>query len=257
MTTASPSPAVGHELPATLHSNEDLCQTLDVTPEWIVEKTGIRARAVAGPQDSASGFAIAAARKAIAMAGIEPSEIDLIIVATFSGDYIFPPVSAKVGLELGARDAQIFDLQANCTGFVAAMTTASDRMRVDPDVRHALVIGTELASRYIDRTDANTAIFLADGAGAAILSRTDPQHGIISSAFHTDASNYEAVRMRGGGSSHSRLGRAHDPAIDHMEMNGVATWEAGDHPPAQGDPPRLREEWRRAGGPRLLRVPPG
>lgn len=216
---------VGHHLPEGRESNETLCRTLDVTPEWIVEKTGIRARAVAGPDDHASGFALSAARKAVAMAGVDPAEIDLIIVATFSGDYIFPPVSAKVALELGAKDAQVFDLQANCTGFVTALTSASDRMRVDPDVRNALVIGVELCTRYIDRTDANTAIFLADGAGAAMLSRTAPEHGILASAFHTDPSNFEAVRMRGGGSSHSRISRDFDPAIDLMEMNGVATWK--------------------------------
>jgi 3-oxoacyl-[acyl-carrier-protein] synthase III len=81
-------------------------------------------------------------------------------------------------------------------------------------------------SRYIDRSDVNTAIYLSDGAGAAVLSRSDdPKDGIISSAFHTDSSNYESVRMRGGGSSHPLIGRAFDPAVDYMEMNGIATWK--------------------------------
>lgn len=216
---------VGHHLPAAWEDNEALCRNLDVTPEWIVEKTGIQRRYIAAPDDSASGYAVAAARRALAMADVPASEIDLIIVCTFSGDYIFPPVSAKVQLELGAADAQIFDLQANCTGFVTGLTTASDRMRVDPGVRHALVIGVELCSRYIDRRDVNTAIYLSDGAGAAVLSRAAPEHGIKASAFFTDASNFEAVRMRGGGSSHGMIGRSYDPAVDHMEMNGIATWK--------------------------------
>ncbi|MBC9030949.1 ketoacyl-ACP synthase III [Sphingomonas sp. JC676] len=216
---------VGHHLPETSEDNEALCRNLDVTPEWIVEKTGIQRRYIAAPEDSASAYAVAAARRAVTMAGVPANEIDLIIVCTFSGDYIFPPVSAKVQLEIGAVNAQIFDLQANCTGFVTGLTAASDRMRVDPTVRNALVIGVELCSRYIDRKDVNTAIYLSDGAGAAVLSRTAPEYGIKASAFHTDASNFEAVRMRGGGSSHGMIGRAYDPAVDHMEMNGIATWK--------------------------------
>jgi 3-oxoacyl-[acyl-carrier-protein] synthase-3 len=99
-------------------------------------------------------------------------------------------------------------------------------MKVDPTVRHAVVIGVEFLSRYIDRTDVNTAIYLSDGAGAAVLSRADdPDDGIRSSAFHTDSSNFESVRMRGGGSSFPLHGRDFDPAVDLMEMNGIATWK--------------------------------
>ena len=216
---------VGHHLPATVESNEELCRNLDVTPEWIVEKTGILQRYIAGPDDSASSLSIAAARKALARANIAADQVDLIIVCTFSGDYIYPPVSAKVQHVLGATHAQIFDVQANCTGFVTGLTVASDRMRVDPSVRHALVIGVELNSRYVDRSDVNTAIYLSDGAGAAVLSRADGDVGIMQSAFHTDGSNYEAVRMRGGGSSHGARGREFDASVDYMEMNGIATWK--------------------------------
>ena len=216
---------VGHCLPANFEDNETLCRSLDVTPEWIIEKTGIQRRYIAAPEDSASGYAVNAAQRALEMAGIHANEVDLIIACTFSGDYIFPPMSAKVQMELKATHAQIFDLQANCTGFVTGLTVASDRMKIDSSVRHALVIGVELCSRYIDRTDVNTAIYLSDGAGAAVLSRVDTDLGIKSSAFHTDSSNYEAVRMRGGGSSFPMHGRLFDPAIDLMEMNGIATWK--------------------------------
>lgn len=217
---------VGHHLPEHVEDNATLCLQLDVTPEWIVEKTGIERRHIAGPDDSASSFAVIAAQRALDMAGVSADEVDLIIACTFSGDYIFPPLSAKVQRELKASRAQIFDLQANCTGFVTGLTVASDRMKVDPSVRHALVIGVELLSRYIDRRDVSTAIYLSDGAGAALLSRTDdPAKGIQASAFHTDSSNYEAVRMRGGGSSFPLRGRLFDPAVDLMEMNGIATWK--------------------------------
>ena len=216
---------VGHQLPETVEDNESLCRNLEVEPDWIVEKTGIQRRYIAGPEDSASSLSIAASNKSLKMARVSPDEVDLIIVCTFSGDYIFPPVSAKVQVEIGASNAQIFDVQANCTGFVTGLTVASDRMRVDPTVRNALVVGVELNSRYVNRSDVNTAIYLSDGAGAAVLSRAPGEVGIMSSAFHTDGSNYEAVRMRGGGSSHCSVGREFDPTVDYMEMNGIATWK--------------------------------
>lgn len=216
---------VGHHLPEQAEDNSTLCLGLDVTPNWILEKTGIEKRYVADPDDSASDYATKAGQRALEMAAVIPDQIDLIVVCTFSGDYLFPPVSAKVQQQLKAAHAQIFDVQVNCTGFVTGLTIASDRMKVDPSVRHALVIGVEFMTRYIDRTDVNTAIYLSDGAGAAVLSRVEPNLGIQASAFHTDSSNFEAVRMRGGGSSFQRHGKVFDPAIDYMEMNGIATWK--------------------------------
>jgi len=98
-------------------------------------------------------------------------------------------------------------------------------MRVDATVRNALVIGVELNSRYINRADVNSAIYMSDGAGAAVLSRVENRKGIIASAFYTDSSNFEAVRMRGGGSSFNAKDRVLDPSVDYMEMNGIATWK--------------------------------
>ena len=216
---------VGHHLPDLIENNETLCANLDVTPDWILQKTGIKRRYLARPEDSASDFAAKAAHNALKMAGLVADEVDLILVCTFSGDYIFPPVSAKVQMLLKAPHAQIFDVQANCTGFVTGLTVASDRMLVDSTVRNALVIGVELNSRYIDRADVNSAIYMSDGAGAAVLTRTEKGRGIMASAFHTDSSNFEAVRMRGGGSSYGLKDRKWNPEVDHMEMNGIATWK--------------------------------
>jgi 3-oxoacyl-[acyl-carrier-protein] synthase-3 len=216
---------VGHHLPESAEDNLTLCANLEVSPEWIIEKTGIQRRYIAHKDESASEYAVKSALRAIKMAGILPEEVDLIIACTFSADYIFPPLSAKIQMEICATNAQIFDLQANCTGFLTGLTVASDRMKVDSTVRNALVIGVEFLSRYIDRTDVNTAIYLSDGAGAAVLSRANSEAGILSSAFHTDSSNYEAVRMRGGGSSFPIKGRSFDAEIDLMQMNGIATWK--------------------------------
>src|SRR5450830_621406 len=217
---------VGHVLAGRVETNEELCAILpDTTPSWILEKTGIKRRYLARDGDSASGFSVAAAKDAIRMAGILPEEIGLIIACTFSPDYIFPPVSAKIQMELQAKQAQIFDVQANCSGFVTGLTIASDRMLVDDTVKYALVVGVELHTRFIDRRDVNTAIYFSDGAGAAILGRVPKGLGIQSSAFFTDSSNYEAVRFRGGGSSSPIAGRNFSPEIDYIEMNGLATWK--------------------------------
>src|SRR3954453_23211507 len=155
-------------------------------------------------------MAIAAARRAIEMAGIPAQDVGLVIACTFSADYSFPPVSDKIQHEIGAAGAQIFDVQANCAGFVTGLTVASDRMRCEPELDYAVVVGVELHTRFIDRADVNTAIYFSDGAGAAVLGRVEAGHGIQSSAFFTDSSNYEAVRLRNGGS---------------IEQNGLATWK--------------------------------
>jgi len=216
---------VGHHLPAIFETNEMLCKNLDVSPEWIIEKTGIKGRYIASESDSASDYATIASLKAIETAGITADQIDLIIVCTFSADYIFPPLSAKVHQNIKATGAQIFDIQANCCGFVTGLTAATDRMLADKSVRNALVVGVEMNSRYVDRSDVNTSIYLSDGAGAAILGRNDTGKGIIASAFFTDSSNYESVRMRGGGSSFRLQDRGFDSSVDLMEMNGIATWK--------------------------------
>jgi len=234
---------VGHHLPAYSEDNQSLCANLDVTPEWIIEKTGIERRYIAAPDDTAWAYAVAAAHQALDMAGILPDQLGLIVACTFSGDYQFPPLSAKVAQQLGAANAQIFDLQANCAGFVAGLTAASDRLKVDPSVGYALVIGVELCSRYIDRKDVNTAVYLSDGAGAAVLGPVVTGQGIQASAFHTDTSNYEAVRLRGGGSSFPNNGRPFDAAVDLMEMNGIATWKQA----ISHLPPTIRRACSKAG----------
>ena len=227
MTAAVTISGVGHHLPETVQDNESLCAGLEVTPEWIIEKTGIEQRHVAGPDDTASGFAIAAAERALAMAGVAAAEVDLIIACTFSGDYVYPPLSAQVQRALQANDAQVLDVQVNCTGFVTGLTIASDRMKVDPD--RAACGGRRgrdahpLHRRHATSTPRST---WPTAPGAAVLSRSaDPEAGIQASAFSTDSSNFEAVRMRGGGSSFRSQGRDFDPAVDFMEMNGIATWK--------------------------------
>jgi 3-oxoacyl-[acyl-carrier-protein] synthase-3 len=215
-----------HYLPEKIQTNEELCEVMtDVTPEWILTKTGIKRRYIATIDDSSSSMATIAAKKMLDKFNISPDKISLIVTATFSPDYMFPPVSAKIQLNLQAKNAQIIDVNTNCTGFVTALTIASDRMRIDDTYEYALVIGVELHTRFINPQDKETAIFFSDGAGVALLGKVKKGLGIINSNFHTDSSTYESVRFRGGGSSYPFLNRLFTPEIDYIEMNGLATWK--------------------------------
>jgi 3-oxoacyl-[acyl-carrier-protein] synthase-3 len=217
---------VSHYLPDIIQTNEELCQIMsDVTPEWILSKTGIKRRYIASKDDSSSSMATVAAKKLLDKCNISPDKINLIVTATFSPDYMFPPVSAKIQLNLGAKNAQIIDVNTNCTGFVTALTIASDRMLIDDTYEYALVIGVELHTRFINPQDKETAIFFSDGASVALLGKVKRGLGIINSKFLTDSSSYESVRFRGGGSSYPLLNRVFTPEIDYIEMNGLATWK--------------------------------
>lgn len=218
--------STSHYIAKYLQTNEELCKVMtDVTPEWILGKTGIKRRFIASSDESTSSMASVAAEEAIKKCNINPEDIGLIVVATFSPDYMFPPVSAKIQKNLNAINAQIIDINTNCTGFVTALTVASDRMKVDKSVKYAVVIGAELHTRFINPKDKETAIFFSDGAGVAILGQVKEGTGIIKSSFKTDSSTYESVRYRGGGSSYPYINREFDESIDFIEMNGLATWK--------------------------------
>lgn len=215
-----------HYLPEKIQTNEELCEIMtDVTPEWIISKTGIKRRYLAGKEDSSSSMSTIASKKLLDKLNIDPEDLGLIVVATFSPDYMFPPVSVKIQRDINAKNAQIIDINTNCSGFVTALTLASDRMLVDKTLKYSLVIGVELHTRFINPKDKETAIYFSDGAGVAILGKVEKKFGIIESKFLTDSSTYEAVRLRGGGSSFPIAGRVFSPEIDYIEMNGLATWK--------------------------------
>ena len=211
----------GHSLAIREVGNIELCESLNVTPEWIEKKTGIKARRIAGKDETASSFALKASISALNDAGVRAGDIGLIIVATFSADYIFPAAAVRLQSDLGIRGGHAFDVQANCSGLVTALTLAAERMSCDESIPYALVVGLELCSRYTDSADFESAIYLSDGAGAIVLGRSNVQ-GYIGSAFWTESSNYESVRLRGGGSNWRESDRYESSKF--MEMNGLATW---------------------------------
>lgn len=219
--------ATGHYLPKNIQTNEDLCQSLtDTTPEWIIEKTGIKRRYFVSEDETASSMALNACKSVFAKSGVTANEIGLIVVASFSQDYLFPPLSAKLHKDIGApKDCQIFDVNTNCTGSVTAMTLAAERMQSNHDIKYSLVIGVEVLSRFTNQCDKDTAIFFSDGASAVLLGKVAKGYGLINSKFLTDSSTYESVRLRGGGSSYPMNNRVFNPEIDFIEQNGLATWK--------------------------------
>jgi 3-oxoacyl-(acyl-carrier-protein) synthase III len=164
---------VGKYLPDRVLSNADLERSTGMSAAEIEEKTGIRERRQARDDETASEMSAAAARDALAMAGIAPEELGLIITCTFTGDYVYPAVSCRIQDIIGARNAGAFDIMANCTGFQVGLGVASDRLLADPSVGPALVVGTALQSRFINYADAASAIYFGDGVGAAVLDRVD------------------------------------------------------------------------------------
>lgn len=215
-----------HTLGSVLQSNEEVCSRLvETTPEWIVAKTGIKQRYHISDEQSASSLAITVAKELVEKLNVSKDEIGLVIVASFSQDYLFPPLSAKLHSELSLpKTCQIIDVNVNCTGFVTALTIASERMICDNTIKKALVVGVEVLSSFTNPEDKDTAIFFSDGAAGILLEQVEKDNGYIASSFLTDSSTYESVRMRGGGSSFP-LHRNNPLSAQFIEQNGLATWK--------------------------------
>jgi 3-oxoacyl-[acyl-carrier-protein] synthase-3 len=179
----------GSYLPERRLSNQDLVQQLaargiETSDDWIVERTGIRARHFAAEGEFASDMAAHACRRAMQAAGVEPTEIDLIIVATSTPDRVFPSTAAILQHKLGISGCPVFDVQAVCSGFVYALTVANALIQ-NGSARKALVVGAEVFSRILDFNDRTTCVLFGDGAGAVVLQASDTP-GILASDLHAD-----------------------------------------------------------------------
>ncbi len=179
----------GSALPARCVSNDELARELatrgiETSNDWIVERTGIRQRYVASADESTSGLAVLAARRAMEAAKVGPDQIDLIILATSTPDMIFPSTACLVQAQLGIKGGAAFDLQAVCSGFVYALSTADALVRAG-NYRRILVIGAETFSRILDWNDRKTCVLFGDGAGAVVLEASDTP-GILASKLHAD-----------------------------------------------------------------------
>jgi 3-oxoacyl-[acyl-carrier-protein] synthase-3 len=196
----------GSALPKRRIDNEELAQTVDTTDAWIVERTGIRSRYVAGDGETTASLATDAARRALDHAGVIASDIDLIVLATATPDQTFPSSATKVQAALGVDDCIAFDVHAVCTGFLYALSVADSMLR-SGNAGKALVIGAETFSRILDWEDRATCVLFGDGAGALVLSAEETDSGILATKLHADGRHNDLLFVDGGPSTTGTVGK--------------------------------------------------
>ena len=205
----------GAYLPERVMTNAELSRLVETSDEWIAERTGIRQRHIAAPEEKTSDLAVAAAQKAMQVAGVGPADIDLVIVATATPDLTFPATAAITQAKLGIENGAAFDIQAVCTGFVYALSTA-EKFLASGQHKRALVIGAETFSRIIDWEDRTTCVLFGDGAGAFVVSAQPEEEagerGILSSYLRCDGRMTDLLYVDGGVSATGTVG--------HLRMHG-------------------------------------
>lgn len=206
----------GSYLPERVVTNAELAEAVATTDEWIVQRTGIRQRHIAAEGELTSDLAIAASLRALACAGLQANDIDLIVLATTTPDDTFPATATKVQAALGITHGAAFDVQAVCAGFVYALAVADNFIKAG-QAQCALVIGAETFTRLLDWEDRTTCVLFGDGAGAVILEAVDetPQNagfGVLSTHLHSDGRYRDILYVDGGPSATKTVG--------HVQMNG-------------------------------------
>ena len=210
----------GRSVPPTVRTNHDLAARLDTTDEWIVTRTGIRERRIAGPDQSASSLGAEAARAALDDAGLEPNEIDLILCATITGDCPFPATANFIQQRLGIAQCASFDIAAACSGFVYALVTGGTFLLTGA-YRNILVVGTEVISRFVDQEDRTTCVIFGDGAGAAVIAAAaDPSQQLLVHTLGVEAELTKLIWVPAGGSVEPASTRTVNERLHYMRMQG-------------------------------------
>ena len=188
----------GMYVPEPVLTNDDISKLVDTSDEWIRERTGIRERHIARENEFPSTLGVEAAIKALQIANLAPTELDLIICTSSSPEYIFPATACLIQDQIGATKAGAFDLQAACSGFVFSINMAAQAIR-SGSIKSALIVGTEVLSRFVNWKDRNTCILFGDGAGAFVLQASDAPGGVMSAVMHSDGSGANSLIIPGGG----------------------------------------------------------
>jgi 3-oxoacyl-[acyl-carrier-protein] synthase III len=209
----------GKYLPTEILTNQYFEDTVDTTDEWIRTRTGVLERRRAHPKENTSGLATKAAWQAMDVAGVSPEDIDLILMATITPDYVFPGAAYMVQDALGASHAAAFDLNAGCSGFVYGMVVASDMIRAG-SCQTALVIGAEILTRITDYNDRSTCVLFGDGAGAVVLQASEAPGGVLASVLGADGSGGASLQQPAGGSRHPASRETVDNRLHYIKMNG-------------------------------------
>jgi 3-oxoacyl-[acyl-carrier-protein] synthase-3 len=211
----------GMEVPAQVLSNSDLEAIVETNDDWIYTRTGIRERRIADQRETTTSLATRAAQKALDVADILPSEIDLIIVATATPEHSFPSTASLVQDLLGATNAGAFDLAAACSGFVYGLDIAAGKIQLG-SINNAIVIGAETLSRVTDWTDRGTCILFGDGAGAVVLQGSDIPGGVLNTVLHSDGSGWDMLTLPTPNSSDTYLQDGlHQANRIYMDGKGV------------------------------------
>ena len=205
--------------PDRVITNEELSGRMDTSDEWITSRTGIKERRVAAPHESTATMALRAAQDALQVAGVAPQDLDLIIVATLTKDYLFPATACLVQDALGATRAAAFDLEAGCSGFVYALGVASQMIKGGAYER-VLVIGSETLSRFLDWNDRHTAVLFGDGAGAFVVQAGEVPGGVLSFVLGSDGSGASLLMIEGGGARHPPTLETVTNGMHQVSMNG-------------------------------------
>lgn len=210
----------GSYAPEKVLTNRDLERMVETSDEWIVERTGIRERRIAAPEEATSDLALRAAVRALEAASLDAKEVELIIVGTVTPDYPFPSTAAVLQGRLGNKKAFAFDVSAACAGSLYALATA-DRFVASGATKNALVIGADTLTRISDWTDRNTCILFGDGAGAVVLKPSDdPSRGLLTTRLHTDGSLVPILLQPGGGSRDPISEKVLREKSHYVKMNG-------------------------------------
>lgn len=210
----------GRSVPDNVVTNADLAARVDTSDEWIRERTGIRERRIALEGVCTSELCEQAARRALEAAGVEPRDLDLVIVATATPDMPFPSTACFLQERLGIRGQMAFDLTAACTGFLYGLTVA-EQFVSSGSSRRALVVGAELLSRIVDWTDRGTCVLFGDGAGAAVLGPSeDPGRGILSARMAADGAYWRILNLPGGGTAHPTTAETVAAGLHKVKMQG-------------------------------------
>jgi 3-oxoacyl-[acyl-carrier-protein] synthase-3 len=210
----------GHYVPANVRTNEYYTERLDTNDEWIVSRTGIRARHVVADDQTTSTLGAAASRAALEDAGIPPEDLDLILCATITGDCPFPATANFIQHELGLAGIPSFDMSAACSGFVYALVTGATFLQTG-HYRNVLVIGAETLTRVVDQEDRTSCILFGDGAGAAVISPTDDvDQGIINYSMGADPEHARLIWMPAGGASEPASHKTVNERLHYMRMHG-------------------------------------
>jgi 3-oxoacyl-[acyl-carrier-protein] synthase-3 len=216
---------IGSYAPERILTNEELSHMVDTSDEWIRTRTGIRQRHIAKPDQTTSDLGVAAAREALANAGLEATDIDLIIVATITPDMPFPATACFVQAKLGLHNVPAFDISAACSGFLYALDVASNMIRSGA-YRHILVIGAEKLSSITNWEDRTTCVLFGDGAGAVVLGRgEEPGTGILGGSLGADGEEYAILHLPAGGSAKPASTKTVEAGEHFIHMQGNSVFK--------------------------------